>query len=47
MIFSYIITILHNSKIHDILIFALVQYEWHSERTGIFSGSYKDDRDQQ
>jgi hypothetical protein len=36
-----------NSKIQDILIFALVQYEWHSERTGIFSISYKDDRDQQ
>ena len=36
-----------NSKIQDILIFALVQYEWHSERTGIFSGSYKGDRDQQ
>jgi hypothetical protein len=29
------------------LLFALVQYEWSSERTGIFSGSYKDDRDQQ
>ena len=25
------------------LIFALVQYEWHSERTGIFSESYKDE----
>jgi hypothetical protein len=34
-----------NSKIQDILIFALVQYEWHSERSGIFSGSYKDDLD--
>jgi hypothetical protein len=31
----------------NILIFALVQYEWHSERTGIFSGSYKAVRDQQ
>jgi hypothetical protein len=28
----------------NILIFALVQYEWHSERTGIFSGTYKDVR---
>jgi hypothetical protein len=36
-----------NSKIQDILIFALVQYERHSERTGIFSGSYKDERGQQ
>jgi hypothetical protein len=31
----------------NILVFVLVQYEWHSERTGIFSGYYKDVRDQQ
>jgi hypothetical protein len=35
-----------NCKIQDIFIFALVQYEWHSERTSIFSGSYKDVRGQ-